>query len=107
MPARTSAGTPANIIVDYAAAVAASLVLTKTVEEHEYTVELSPYLAAIGATDALAGIDIGNSKVIIRDPNGRIDSTNAIVASGTNTYKASPVLRRGSAPGIWKIDVLL
>jgi len=52
----TSAGTPANIIVDYAAAVAASLVLTKTVEEHEYTVELSPYLAAIGAADALAGI---------------------------------------------------
>ena len=61
----------------------------------------------IGATDALAGIDIGNSKVIIRDPNGRIDSTNAIVASGTNTYKSSPVLRRGSAPGIWKIDVVL
>lgn len=61
----------------------------------------------IGATDALSGLDLTRSKILIRDPNGRIDSTNSILPTGTNTFRATPTLVRGSAPGIWKIDVVL
>ncbi|CAN5530267.1 hypothetical protein BH10ACT11_BH10ACT11_02690 [soil metagenome] len=62
---------------------------------------------SITATDNLSGVDAANSRVVVRDPNGVIDSSTPLTDKGGNVYTAAPTLARGAAPGIWKIDLVL